>query len=290
MTGPLDPGTHTVQIDDVPQRYHVAGNGPVCLVHSGGPGIGWEYLRMPQLERSLTLVYVEPIGTGSSGRLADRRRYTLDTYARYVHGVVEHLDVPRVHLIGHSHGGFVAQRFALRWPERLGALVLYATSPVTGPEFLADAKRNLHRYVERNAQRPGVSTMLTAFEQIWSSGDDATFTRLFRAIFPAYFADYWSHEPELDPIRRALIATWDPMCGEDPHPFDTREALAASPPLRTLIVAGQHDYICGPRWAELLAEALPHAERATFEDSGHMLHIEEPERFAAVVGRFVSTV
>ncbi|MCO1577534.1 hypothetical protein M8C13_17385 [Crossiella sp. SN42] len=41
----------------------------VCLVHSGGPGIHWEYLRMPEPERHLTMVYLEPVGTGQSGRL-----------------------------------------------------------------------------------------------------------------------------------------------------------------------------------------------------------------------------
>ncbi len=36
-TGGLAPGEHGVTIDGVEQRYHVAGRGPVCLVHSGGP-------------------------------------------------------------------------------------------------------------------------------------------------------------------------------------------------------------------------------------------------------------
>jgi len=34
----LAPGRHQVQIDGVRHVYHVAGTGPVCLVHSGGPG------------------------------------------------------------------------------------------------------------------------------------------------------------------------------------------------------------------------------------------------------------
>ncbi|MER6067082.1 hypothetical protein ABT167_39370 [Streptomyces sp. NPDC001792] len=26
----------------IEQRYHVAGTGPVCIAHPGGPGIGWD--------------------------------------------------------------------------------------------------------------------------------------------------------------------------------------------------------------------------------------------------------
>src|SRR3954470_9826385 len=109
----LEHGMYSLTIDAVRQVYHVAGRGPVCLVHPGGPGIGWEYLRMPALEQHLTMVYLEPVGTGASGRLADPRDYRLDTYAGFVHGVVEHLGLPKVFLLGHSHGGFVAQRYAL---------------------------------------------------------------------------------------------------------------------------------------------------------------------------------
>jgi proline iminopeptidase len=114
----------------VDQRYHVAGAGPVCLVHPGGPGIGWEYLRMPELERSMTMVYLESVGTGVSGRLSDPRDYNPSTYTHFLHAVIEHLALPQIMVLGHSHGGFVAQRYALDHPDRVASLILYDTSPV----------------------------------------------------------------------------------------------------------------------------------------------------------------
>jgi hypothetical protein len=66
---PLSPGTHTYLAAGLVQRHHVHGNGPVCVAHSGGPGIFWEYMRMPALEKHLTMVYVEPIGTAEDSRL-----------------------------------------------------------------------------------------------------------------------------------------------------------------------------------------------------------------------------
>jgi len=41
MDSNLTAGVHHVEIDGVRQVYHVAGTGPVCLVHSGGPGMSW---------------------------------------------------------------------------------------------------------------------------------------------------------------------------------------------------------------------------------------------------------
>src|SRR5262245_29458875 len=57
---PLATGEHRFTSDGVELAYHVAGAGPPCIVHPGGPGMEWSYLRMPELERRLTLVYLEP--------------------------------------------------------------------------------------------------------------------------------------------------------------------------------------------------------------------------------------
>ena len=65
----LTPGAHSSTVDSIVQRYHVHGAGPVCIVHPGGPGLSWDHMRLRGLEGSNTMVYVEPIGTGTSGRL-----------------------------------------------------------------------------------------------------------------------------------------------------------------------------------------------------------------------------
>ncbi len=66
---PLADGDHTVDVGGVSLAYHVHGRGPTCIVHSGGPGLQWSYLRMPAVEASMRLVYLEPVGTGASGAL-----------------------------------------------------------------------------------------------------------------------------------------------------------------------------------------------------------------------------
>ena len=282
----LEPGTHVARIDGLDQRFHVFGRGPLCLVHPGGPGLSWEYLRMPLVERSFTLVYVEPIGTGQSGRLSDRAVYTLERFAHFAHGIVRHLRLERLHLLGHSHGGFVFQHLALAHPEIVDRLVLYSTSPRTGPEFIPDAGRNLELFVERHARHPEALGARQAFERIFASGDDATFTRLFRELLPAYFADYWRDEERLAPLRASLEARWDPMCGKS-GPFDVGADLASFD-RPTLVLCGRHDFICGPRWSGLFTTAIPHSQRVLFEQSGHMAHLEERERFASVIGSFLT--
>ncbi|GII28380.1 alpha/beta fold hydrolase [Planotetraspora mira] len=284
-TAALSQGTREISVDGVRQVFHVAGTGPVCVVHSGGPGIGWEYLRMPALEQHLTMVYLEPIGTGASGRLADPRDYRLDTYVRFVHGVVEHLGLPKVFLLGHSHGGFVAQRYALEHADRLAGLILFATSPVTGPEFWADAVANVNRFPERHPNRREAAEIPQAFQEAAAAADDKAYTEGLRRILPAYFADYWAHEDALEPMRAVLQAWIDPMRGEEPAPFDVRDRLG-SIALPSLVVTGAHDFICGTRWASMLHDGIPGSRLTLLADSGHMGHLEQPEDFIRAVAEF----
>ncbi|MFI6254090.1 alpha/beta fold hydrolase [Streptomyces sp. NPDC051016] len=268
------------------QRYHVAGSGPVCVAHSGGPGIGWDYLRMPDLERSLTMVYIEPVGTGDSGRLPDPHDYTVATYTRFLHGVVEHLGLPKVTLLGHSHGGFVAQRYALDHPGRLAALVLYDTSPVTDEPFWSAAVAAMEQFVKDHVgDHPEVAGYVDALTTPLDRLDDEGTTAVLRTMMPAYLFDYWGREEEFAPARRSLRMYAAPNRGQGP-PFDVRALLPAIT-VPALVLAGRQDFICGPRWARLLHESLPAAELSILEHTGHLAHIERPGQFSASVLAFL---
>ncbi|MFC1442702.1 alpha/beta hydrolase [Streptacidiphilus sp. N1-10] len=287
---PLTTGTHSIEVDGIVQRYHVHGQGPVCVAHSGGPGIAWEYLRMPELERRLTVVYLEPIGTGASGRLAAHPAgYTRARYSRCLDAVIEHLGVGRVHLLGHSHGGFVAQYLALRHPEQVASVILYESAPVTGDEHVAEAMARFQEFAARNADRPELPEVVAALQSLPAATGDDEITRVVRGVIPAYFADFWGREQEFSAFRSAAAAAF--IRAEDDHrvpdTVDDRGALGGlgAP---ALVLVGRQDFICGVRWAEELHALIPGSELVVFEDSGHFAHIEEPERFAEVVAGFVA--
>lgn len=290
---PLSPGTHTIAVRHgssvIEQRYHVAGTGPVCIAHSGGPGIGWEYLRMPLLEQDLTMVYVEPVGTGASGRLPDAREYNLATYTRFLHAVIEHLALPEVALLGHSHGGFVAQRYALDHPEHVASLILYDTSPVTGDDFWSVAVANMERFAQRHvAEHPEVATYVAGLTAPLGQLDDDGATSVLRSFLPTYFYDYWGREDEFGPARQMLRMYAAPARGEGP-PFDVRGELAGvSAP--TLVLVGEADFICGPRWAQMIHDEVPGAQLVVLDKTGHLGHVENPEAFATAVVTFLASV
>lgn len=284
----LSQGTHSTTVDGVRQVYHVAGTGPVCLVHPGGPGFGWEYMRLPALEQHLTMVYLEPIGTGDSGHLSDPRKYQIDTWMAFIHGVVEYLGAPKVFLLGHSYGGFISQRYALDHPDRLAGLILYATSPVIDAEFWGLAMDNLGRFPQQHPNQPEAASIPQAYGEALSAPDDETFTAKVREIFPVYFADYWAHESALAPVRAGMRGWVDslPMRAGQPAPFDVRNVLQTIT-VPSLVITGEQDFLCSPRWARMLHDGISGSHLTILPGGGHMTHLETPEEFTRAVVEFI---
>ncbi|MEU4428333.1 alpha/beta hydrolase [Actinoplanes sp. NPDC024001] len=283
-TRPLRRGIHVIDVDGVEQSYHVRGSGAdVCVVLPGGPGLSWEYLRMPALEQAMRVVYVEPLGTGRSGRLTGHPHgYDRPAYARVLDRLLDHLGRPRVHLLGHCHGGKVAQYYALRRPDRLATLILYASTPVEGAERAAETRRQVDRFIRRNQWNPELPAVLDAVRALPGIEDDRRLTATVRRALPMLVAHYWARREELSRLRSRLQLAYV----GDPGEFDDRAAL---PGLRvpTLVIAGSYDVLGGLRWGRELHSLIPYARLLVLASSGHFGHIEEPERFTEAVLGFL---
>ena len=283
MTIPLS--KHRILINGVEQSFHVAGRGPFCLVHSGGPGFHWSYMRMPQLEQMMTMVYIEPVGTGNSGALPDGD-YSMPRYAYYAHQVAQHLGAQNPYFLGHSHGGFVGLQYALDYPKELGGLILYSSAPCMGPELGMEQVRQIELYAERWTDRSEAQEAKRAWmDLITGAAQDreSTLTVLQR-LLPAFFGDYWNLPQEAEEWKAAIDFSVDP--NRKPYTWDVRNLLDTVR-IPTLILVGEYDFYCGPRWAAELAEKIPGSQLYTFKQGGHMNHVETPREFSQVVSDFV---
>lgn len=279
-------------VDGLRLRYHIHGSGPACLAVPGGPGIIWESLRAPSLEAFLTMVYVEPHGTGGSQRLPSHPNgYTRARYTRSLLGLLDQLSLSRVLLLGHSHGGFVAQHMALHHPDRVLGLVLHASAPLTGAEHMSEAADQVGEFVRRNEGRPELPAALAALQSVGAATDDEGITAAVRGLLPIYFAHYWDREDEFRGLREAMTCTYISSVDENGNPeiIDDRADLPGLT-VPTLVVVGQYDVICGLRWAKELHALIPHSRLVVLEDSGHLGHVEEPEVFAGAVRTFADAL
>ena len=288
----LRPGVHTTTIGGLRIAYHVAGQGPVVLAHPGGPGAEWSYLRMPEVEALATVVYIEPVGTGASGSLPEGEGYAIERYVADVDGLRGRLGLEGMVLLGHSHGGFVAQAYALAHPDRLRGLILYDTTPTTGPEWQKDVEANLAWFEDE----PWFAEATAALAEETSARTDEQMTAIFRREMPLYFGAWTARAAEYEPLRQLMRFNVAPSrSATDPSSpsevgvapaFDVREQL---PSIRTptLVIVGHRDFVCSEHFGRLLHERIAGSGLVVLKQSGHMGHVEEPKAFASAVGAFL---
>jgi proline iminopeptidase len=291
---PLTPGLHTESIGGSTIAYNVAGNGPIIFVHPGGPGLEWSYERMPEVEKIATLVYIEPIGTGNSSREAGPRGFTLDRYAADIESLRAHLGLEKIILLGHSHGGFVAQTYALARQDRLKGLILYDTTPTTGAEWQKDVEAGVATY----RREPWFAEAAAALAQETSARSDSEMTAIFKREYPLYFADYTRRAKEFEPSRAAAIAYVAPTRSTDSTATD-KVGVAPSIEVRdrlqaikvpTLVIVGKKDFVTPEKYSRMIHNSIHDSQLVVLENSGHMGHMEEPVAFADAVRTFIQSL
>ena len=91
-----------------------------CL--NGGPGLPCDYLREAHsclIDHGYRVVAFDQLGTGASDRPTDPSLWTITRYVAETETVRQALGLGRVHLLGHSWGGWLGIEYALTHPEAL---------------------------------------------------------------------------------------------------------------------------------------------------------------------------
>lgn len=257
--------------------WREAGNGPPLVLHPGGPGCSGRYFgELPELQSRRTLIVLDPRGTGDSDRPADRSAYGLDDYAADVEAVREHLDVERLDLVGHSHGGFVAQAWAAAHPDGVGRLVLAGTASRFTDEIRS--RRGLRIAAHQDAPYFAEALAALARQQAGDYTDDADLAAIMATA--GHVLDFPGRaEYGLQGAFATAGVNADATRHFNDHVaagMDLRPGLArvTSP---TLVIAGEDDPFGGPTAREI-AGALPDATLVEIPGADHFCFREPGHR------------
>jgi pimeloyl-ACP methyl ester carboxylesterase len=268
--------------------YRKMGTGPVLVCHPGGPGFSSSYFAdLAGLWEKFTLVMVNPRGTGGSERPKDSIAYEIDDYVADVEELRGHLGQERLLLLGHSHGGAVAQAYAAAHPDRVRRLVIASSLARFGPEQEAAMRAGMEK---RSAQPwyPDAAAALQE-EQDATFVDDQQLANLFFREFPLYFARYEAVEAGYADTLRSETINADALRLFNEKIFNTFDLRPLLPKVTapTLVITGDDDFICGPVCAAEISAAIPGAREVIVGDSGHMVFVEQPQRFHDEVADFL---
>src|SRR5471030_272931 len=102
---------YTVEVDGHNLAVYGFGDGDeVLLCLNGGPGLPCDYLRDAHgwlKDKGLRVIAFDQLGTGASARPTDVSLWEISRYVEEVETVRQALGLGRVHLLGHSWGGWL---------------------------------------------------------------------------------------------------------------------------------------------------------------------------------------
>jgi proline iminopeptidase len=269
--------------------YDMRGEGDLLLCHPGGPGFSGAYFGdLGGLERSRTLVVLDPRGTGNSDPPASQDAYALADYAADLGHVQDHLGVDRIDLLGHSHGSLVALLYAAEQAARVGRLLLVATTP----RFHEQQLEAMEAAMQQRSGEPWFEDASAALEEEQEGrfADDAELGRLVARELPFYFAQYGENERAFVQLALEQPVHANALRYFNAHEFLTFDLRPALPRVvaPTLVVAGEADFILGPPACREVAEGIANARLEVLEGVGHMPWVERPQAFVATVSDFVN--
>jgi proline-specific peptidase len=256
---------------------------PLLLLH-GGPGGTHDYMEpMAELARGgRRVVFYDQLGCGNSPHPSDPDKWTVQLFVDEVAAVREALGLERIHLLGQSWGGMLAFEYMLTRPEGIASLII-CDSLSSVPLWIAEADRL------RTLLPEGVQETLLAHERAGTTASDE-----YKAACDVYSDEHVCRvRPYPDYVARSFdqlpnevyLTMWGPsefFCTGSLREWDVTTRLGEIN-VPTLIVSGRYDEST-PLVSRTINQGIEGSEWEMLENSSHVPHVEEPERFLEVVG------
>ena len=252
-------------IDGIETRYDLIGSGPPLLMMSPGgfdatiekwrtQGIYTRLKLLDHLPRHFTCIVYDRRESGESGGRVEHITWT--HYVAQAKGLLDHLQIPRAHILGACMGCSPAMAFAVDYPEATSRLVLYW--PVGGAHYRINGHARVAEhlgYVDQHGLH-GVVSLVTGERKSYNQDPRGGFWASVIQHDPVFATDYM--RLNLDNYRRLVAATRDTLFDRDTSPGADPEDLFRLD-IPALVVPGR-DKSHATSAARYVEECLPRAE------------------------------
>ena len=205
---------------------------------------------------------------GSGASTVTPGPYTTAGLAADAVALLDHLEIERADVFGMSLGGMIAQELAIRWPGRVGHLVLGCTH--AGVRHAARQPREAARAFAMETDDWG-ERMAALAPFAFAAGVDPDLLDRFIAKKSADVQDPEGYRAQID------AALSHDTC-------DDLGAIAAP----TLVITGDDDRVIPAPSSDVLVERIPRAKLVTIAGAGHVFFLEKPEETHALLADFLS--
>lgn len=260
------------EVNGVRLYHDVQGKGPaLVLVHGWAVTSDYWDDQVPAFRDKFRVIRYDRRGFGKSGGVPDHSADPSD-----LDQLLAKLGVESAFILGHSAGAVVAQAFALSYPGRVKALILFGSGPVPG------------------------------FGLPWSGPDAVPFPEIVRAARTHGVDSIWKF------IEKNPLFTQDALSAEQvarveriKKSYRGADLMSEIPPSRpqdivtiarlheikapTLVLTGDREAPYLRVQSDAIAYAIPNSSRVVLSGGGHLINLGRPAEFNAAVINYLST-
>ena len=221
----------------------------------------------------------------------DRKGDVLDSTVQNnsadLEALIKGLNLDKVHLVGHSYGGFIAAYFATKHSELLRSLTLVNaavfTVLVSGTGAGASFGLLLRSPSVALSARRLVNAVNATVKAV-DGGDKSAAEKIFVQAIQDGRTDLPAKAKGFSEMVAENAGTLKETTAPSP-PLTVRDAGAIKTP--TLVLWGALSALWDSRVSETLSGSIPSAEKAEIEGAGHFCLMEKPAEVNERIGRFV---
>ena len=276
---------HTADLDGVTLHYVESGKEtgkPVLLLH-GFPEFwySWRYQIVALREAGYRVLAPDQRGYNTSSKPPRIRDYTIDQLVGDVLGLLDHLGLDRVHLVGHDWGGVVAWFAMMLHPERFDRLTIMN---MPHPRRMEEGLRTLRQL--RKSWYAGFFQIPFLPEKVVAANDYAALRKMFRE----QVRNNPMTDEQIDPYIKAAsvegalrgMMNWYRAAGRESWKRYYRPI--ESP---VLVIWGVHDTALGEELAEPPADLVSNY-RLEKLDASHWVQIDAPDAVNRLLLHFLA--
>jgi len=271
-----------VKVDGIDISYEEYGQGDVILfVHGfGASAYSWRRVAISLANNGWRCISLDLMGFGCSAKPRDAS-YTMERQAELIRLFAAAVEIPSVHLVGHSYGGgacLVLLTDLMREDHprpTIRSLTLADTVcyPQKFPGFIKILRTPLINWMSLNLV-PAKTSAKSILELCYYDQDKITEESIIE----------YAKGPAMPGGHEALVAT-----ARNIIPDNMAQLLESYKRIKipTLIIWGDHDKIIPLEFGKRLAKEIPSASLKVFSDCGHVPQEEFSEKTGEEIRSFL---
>ena len=271
--------TKEVRVNELTFHYIESGQGtPVLLVHGTLEDYRTWDGQLEALSKGYRLITYSRRYHYPNEWIKDSTDFSITIHARDLAALIKALNLPPVHLIGHSYGGSIAFLVARDHPQVIRSLTLAEPSLVPLLKTTAEGDALLTSFI---------TTSIVPSSDAFKQGNHEEGVRRFvNGVLGE-----GSYEKLPPPVRTRVMDNVQELKGElssqDLYPPTTCEDVQKVK-VPTLLVDGELSPKMFHVIDDMLQHCLPSVERATIPAASHQMEVENPQAFNETVLAFIA--